>query len=59
MRSGGEASGYPLMGLPSDPARDLDEVTKEIRSEIEARRRKGGAAAGVGVVGGVEKGKMS
>lgn len=31
----------PLMGLPSDPAGDIDEAVREIREEVEARRRRG------------------
>lgn len=31
----------PLMGLPEDPARDVDEAMQEIRDEVEVRRRKG------------------
>ncbi|MCJ1260253.1 lysophospholipid acyltransferase [Lobaria immixta] len=34
---------HPLMGLPSDPGRDVDEVVREIREEVEARRGKGRA----------------
>ena len=33
----------PLMGLPSDLGRDVDEAVQEIRDEVEARRRKGKA----------------
>lgn len=29
------------MGLPSDPAGDIDEAMLEIREEVEARRRRG------------------
>ena len=32
---------HPLMGLPSDPAGDIDEAVSEIREEVEARRRRG------------------
>ncbi|KAL8952562.1 MAG: hypothetical protein Q9222_001516, partial [Ikaeria aurantiellina] len=32
---------HPLMGLPSDPAKELDEAVREIKEEVEARRRKG------------------
>ncbi|KAI4181048.1 MAG: hypothetical protein L6R41_006849 [Letrouitia leprolyta] len=37
----------PLMGpgLPSDPAKELDEVTMEIREEVESRRKKGGSVS--------------
>ena len=34
---------HPLMGLPSDPGRDVDEAVREIREEVEARRGKGKA----------------
>lgn len=35
----------PLMGpgLPSDPAKELDEVIMEIREEVESRRKRGGS----------------
>lgn len=36
-----ETIGQPLLGLPSDPAQDIDEVMNEVREEFEARRRKG------------------
>lgn len=29
------------MGLPSDPAGDIDEAVREIREEVEARKRRG------------------
>ena len=32
---------HPLMGLPSDPAGDIDEAVKEIKEEVEAKRRRG------------------
>ena len=32
---------HPLMGLPSDPGKDIDEAVREIREEVEARRRRG------------------
>lgn len=32
---------HPLMGLPSDPGRDVDEAIREIQEEVEARRGKG------------------
>lgn len=32
---------HPLMGLPSDPAGDIDEAVSEIKEEVEARRRRG------------------
>ena len=36
-----ENSEHPLMGLPSDPAGDIDEAVREIKEEVEARRRRG------------------
>jgi lysophospholipid acyltransferase len=36
-----ETIGQPLMGLPSDPMRDIDEAISEIREEVETRRRRG------------------
>ena len=36
-----EKAEHPLMGLPSDPAGDIDEAVREIREEVEARRRRG------------------
>lgn len=36
-----ESRGQPTLGLPSDPGRDIDEALKEIRSEIEMRKRRG------------------
>ncbi|MCJ1353094.1 MAG: lysophospholipid acyltransferase [Icmadophila ericetorum] len=36
-----ETISQPLLGLPSDPAQDLDEAMNEVREEFEARRRKG------------------
>ena len=38
---GSEKVGHPLLGLPSDPARDIDEAIKEIKEEAEARRKRG------------------
>ena len=34
---------HPVMGLglPSDPAREVDEAVKEIREEVERRRERG------------------
>ena len=32
---------HPLMGLPSDPAGDIDEAVREVKEEVEARRRRG------------------
>ncbi|KAJ9639573.1 Lysophospholipid acyltransferase [Knufia peltigerae] len=31
----------PLLGLPSDPGREIDEAIDEIRQEVETRRRRG------------------
>jgi len=39
-------NGDPVLGLPSDPSKDLEEAVKEIRSEIEARQRKGSKMSG-------------
>ena len=36
-----ENTEHPLMGLPSDPAGDIDEAVKEVREEVEARGRRG------------------
>lgn len=36
-----EKTEHPLMGLPSDPAEDIDEAIREVKEEIEARRRRG------------------
>ena len=36
-----EKTEHPLMGLPSDPAGDIDEAVKEVKEEVEARRRRG------------------
>ncbi|ERF73803.1 hypothetical protein EPUS_05507 [Endocarpon pusillum Z07020] len=36
-----ETLGQPTLGLPSDPGRDIDEALKEIRTEVETRRRRG------------------
>ena len=32
---------HPLLGMPSDPAGDIDEAVHEIMEEVEARRRRG------------------
>lgn len=45
---------HPLMGLPSDPGRDVEEAVREIREEVEARRRKGGGGNAVKVPTGAE-----
>ncbi len=36
-----ETLGQPTLGLPSDPGRDIDEALKEIRAEVETRKRRG------------------
>ncbi|KAL6719604.1 Lysophospholipid acyltransferase [Lecanora helva] len=36
-----EVKEHPLLGMPSDPAGDIDEAIAEIREEVEARRRRG------------------
>ncbi len=36
-----ETAEHPLMGLPSDPVGDIDEAVREIKDEVEARRRRG------------------
>lgn len=36
-----EKAEHPLMGLPSDPAGDIDKAVREIKEEVEARRRRG------------------
>ena len=36
-----EQAEHPLMGLPSDPAGDIDEAVREIKKEVEARREMG------------------
>ena len=36
-----EKAEHPLMGLPSDPAGDIDEAIREIKEEVEARRERG------------------
>lgn len=35
----------PTLGLSADPERDFDEAVSEIKSEIEARQRRGSVAA--------------
>lgn len=32
----------PILGLPSEPEKDLDELMSEVKAEVEARQRKGG-----------------
>ena len=36
-----ESISHPLLGLPSDPAQDVDEAVKEVRQEVEVRRQRG------------------
>ena len=36
-----EVREHPLLGMPSDPAGDIDEAVNEIKEEVEARRRRG------------------
>ena len=36
-----EVKEHPLLGMPSDPAGDIDEAISEIRDEVEARRKRG------------------
>lgn len=38
-----EVRGHPLMGLPSDPGKDVQEAIEEIKHEVETRRRQGSA----------------
>ncbi|MCJ1406409.1 lysophospholipid acyltransferase [Ptychographa xylographoides] len=40
-----ETIGQPLLGLPSDPMRDVDEAVREVREEVEARRRRGASVS--------------
>ena len=37
----GDGRGQPLMGLPSDPEEDVQEAVREIRQEVETRRKRG------------------
>jgi lysophospholipid acyltransferase len=39
-----DTSYQPLLGLPHDPQRDVDEAVQEIRAEVQARRRHGASA---------------
>jgi len=41
--SEGEVRGQLMMGLPSDPGEDVQEAVREIRLEVEMRRRRGSA----------------
>ena len=36
-----ETIGQPLMGLPNDPIKDIDEAIEGIREEVQARKRRG------------------
>jgi lysophospholipid acyltransferase len=36
-----EQSNQPLLGLPDDPSKDIDEAIQEIKQEVELRRRRG------------------
>ena len=41
-RSSSQSSiNQPMLGLPSDPGQDIDEAVREIRAEVEIRRRRG------------------
>lgn len=45
-RSSSQSSiNQPLLGLPSDPGQDINEAVKEVREEVEARRRRGLSAS--------------
>jgi lysophospholipid acyltransferase len=35
------ASKEPVLGLPAEPQKDLEEIVSEVRAEMEARQRKG------------------
>lgn len=35
------ASKEPVLGLPAEPEKDLEEIVAEVRAEMEARQRKG------------------
>lgn len=35
------ASKEPILGLPSEPQKDLDELVSEVKAEMEARQRRG------------------
>lgn len=37
----GDSRGHQLLGLPSDPGEDVQEAVKEIKLEVETRRRQG------------------
>lgn len=36
-----ESLNHPMMGLPNDPGQEFDDIVKEVREEVEARRRRG------------------
>ncbi|KAI9697929.1 MAG: lysophospholipid acyltransferase [Candelina mexicana] len=36
-----ESLNHPMMGLPNDPGQEFDEIVKEVREEVDARRRRG------------------
>lgn len=36
-----KAQEQPLLGLPEDPGRDVDEAVEEIKHEVELRKRRG------------------
>ena len=36
-----EVKEHPLLGMPSDPAGDIDEAIAEIKDEVDARKRRG------------------
>ena len=36
---------HPVLGLPVDPAKEIDEAFQEAKAEVEARRRRGSATA--------------
>lgn len=42
----GEVRGDPLMGLPSDPAEDVQEAVREVQKEVEVHRRRGSLLGG-------------
>ncbi|KAL9121339.1 MAG: hypothetical protein Q9187_002105 [Circinaria calcarea] len=45
-RSSSQSStNQPMLGLPSDPGQDINEAVKEVREEVEARRRRGLSAS--------------
>lgn len=36
-----ESLNHPMMGLPNDPGQEFDDIVREVREEVEARRRRG------------------